>query len=378
MRKIYISFFFIFFFPLSSVYSDIPRSSINQLEQLTWTEIIDSVSETYQYAMMVDYEYNRDGSLFFYPSDEKYGKLSSNGLGQYKFRSPEFNGLNEYIGKDVFWSVDKNSNRICYGELKDLIDEHSCVFIFKGFEKNKMYLYFSLSQDGNFYAKINNILKIENETNFDQWSKVSNKFSEENISNVKEYDVEFKNNFLPDLDFSLSDFCFLQPGIQKRNDLYYFPNQEDGISATSICIYKNAYGQYHSKGDLIEGIMDGNWNWWYKNGQKEKKAFFKDNFPDKVNIWWYKNGQTRKMMNLENNWFEGTQTSWYEDGQVKREISYLDGMKEGKNTLWYPNGQKIKELTYQNDELVFETKFIYDDEVLIAERNYKDGEIVVD
>ena len=44
------------------------------------------------------------------------------------------------------------------------------------------------------------------------------------------------------LDFTLSDFCYLQPDVQERfkdgnlySGTYYFPNQETGITATSIC-----------------------------------------------------------------------------------------------------------------------------------------------
>ena len=55
------------------------------------------------------------------------------------------------------------------------------------------------------------------------------------------------------LDFTLSDFCYLQPGIQDRGGVYYFPNEEMGITATSICVYKDAYGQYASKGELKNG-----------------------------------------------------------------------------------------------------------------------------
>ena len=43
------------------------------------------------------------------------------------------------------------------------------------------------------------------------------------------------------LDFELSDFCYKQPGVQDRQGVLYFPNEEKGISDTSICVYKDAY-----------------------------------------------------------------------------------------------------------------------------------------
>ena len=58
------------------------------------------------------------------------------------------------------------------------------------------------------------------------------------------------------LDFTLSDFCYEQPDVQDREGVLYFPNEEVGITATSICVYKDAYGQYESKGELIKGVPD--------------------------------------------------------------------------------------------------------------------------
>jgi hypothetical protein len=44
------------------------------------------------------------------------------------------------------------------------------------------------------------------------------------------------------IDFSLSDFCYLQPNVQDRDGVYFFPNQQIGITASSLCVFKNAYG----------------------------------------------------------------------------------------------------------------------------------------
>ena len=49
-----------------------------------------------------------------------------------------------------------------------------------------------------------------------------------------------------DLDFTLSDFCHEQPGVQERNGVFYFPNEEVGITATSICVFKDTFGHFHT------------------------------------------------------------------------------------------------------------------------------------
>ena len=46
------------------------------------------------------------------------------------------------------------------------------------------------------------------------------------------------------LDFTLSDFCYQQPNVQDRGGVYYFPNEEVGITDSSLCVYKDLYGQY--------------------------------------------------------------------------------------------------------------------------------------
>ena len=53
------------------------------------------------------------------------------------------------------------------------------------------------------------------------------------------------------LDFTLSEFCIEQPNVQPRGTGYYFANEEVGITATSICVYSNAYGQIESKENYI-------------------------------------------------------------------------------------------------------------------------------
>ena len=367
---------FIIFFVSANINAEIPRNSITNIKQLTWSKIIDAVSETYQYATMVTVLVNKDGSNFYYPADEKYGKLSKNGIGQYKYREPEFGGLSEYTGDDISWSIDKKNNQICYGEAGDLIDEHLCTYLFEGFENDKKYLYFSMTEIEDFYARINQIVKINSDLSFDQWSYDSDRFSKENILYVHVYGSEAIRIADSHLDFSLSDFCYLQSGVQEKKGIYYFPNEEVGISATSICIYKDAYGQYRSKGKLINGMFDGNWNWWNQNGQKLKKVNFKDGYPEGIQIWWYWNGQTRWMTNFQDGYPEGIQTWWHENGQKRSESNYINGNKEGKNTWWDGNGLKIRERNYKNNKLVLETKYIYENGQLVSERNYKDGECI--
>ena len=121
--------------------------------------------------------------------------------------------------------------------------------------------------------------------------------------------------YLSLLDFTLSDFCIDQPDVQKRGDVFYLPNEEVGITATSICVYKYQDGQYASKGKLKNGKLDGKHTAWYENGQKNYEANFKDHKD------------------------HGKWTAWYENGQIGYEKNYNYGKADGKHTSWYENGQ---------------------------------------
>lgn len=126
------------------------------------------------------------------------------------------------------------------------------------------------------------------------------------------------------LDFTLSDFCYKQPNVQKREGVYYFPNKEVGISATSICVYKDSYGQYESKGNLVNGTLDGKWTLWRENGQIQIEANYKDGTKDGKYTYWWLNGQIT-VSNMKDNKRDGKSTKWYANGQIKSVENYKDG-----------------------------------------------------
>ena len=176
------------------------------------------------------------------------------------------------------------------------------------------------------------------------------------------------------LDFTLSDFCYLQPGVQDRGGVYYFPNEEVGISATSICVYKDAYTQYKSKGKLKNGVKDGTWTSWYKNGQKREESEYKEGKSHGRSTTWYKNGQKEFEINSRDDLYDGAMTSWYENGQKMEEVNFKDDKKDGKSTIWNENGQITAERTYKDGNLVSETHYTYHvNGQISSERSFKDS-----
>ena len=154
------------------------------------------------------------------------------------------------------------------------------------------------------------------------------------------------------MDFTLSDFCYKQPGVQERGGIYYFPNKEVGITATSICVYKDAYGQYESKGKLKNGKRDGKWTIWIENGHKFREFNFKDGKQDGKFTQWRENGQKWKVRNYIDDKKDGKWTSWYENGQKWTEFYFKNDKQEGLYIYWHENGQIEAEAIYKDGECI--------------------------
>jgi uncharacterized protein YjbI with pentapeptide repeats len=191
MKKITTSLILLLF--SYNVSAEIPRDSISNIKQLTWNDIVLQFSETYVFntATIVD----KDGSIVYYPSQEKFGKFGSflsSGQSyskQYLYRYfRRFDDYKEGFDGNGSWGVNKANNTICYsGEIETTIDLDNCVYMFEGFENGKKYVYFSLTQNGGFYERINKILKISNETTFNEWSLAALEQESLNIKNVRNY-----------------------------------------------------------------------------------------------------------------------------------------------------------------------------------------------
>jgi antitoxin component YwqK of YwqJK toxin-antitoxin module len=65
-------------------------------------------------------------------------------------------------------------------------------------------------------------------------------------------------------------------------------------------IEKDEYGQYESKGNLVNGKLDGKWTLWRENGQIQIEANYKDGKKDGKYTYWWLNGQI-----TVSNWKDG-------------------------------------------------------------------------
>ena len=136
---------------------------------------------------------------------------------------------------------------------------------------------------------------------------------------------------------SLEDgFCYQANTAQIRNNRYFLPNESKPFSGENLCIYaKN--GQYHSKGELIDGLQNGWWTWWKVNGELSRTEE-------------YENGEKIGYKRIALN----------ENGYIERERIYQNNnlIAESKYE-YYPNGRIQKEALFQYEEKVSEIEYTY-------------------
>jgi antitoxin component YwqK of YwqJK toxin-antitoxin module len=118
--------------------------------------------------------------------------------------------------------------------------------------------------------------------------------------------------FAAGLDFLFESFCYKSPKVQNRNGVFYLPNQQEPFTGENLCAFVN--GQYHSKGNIVNGVADGKWTYWHENGQMWNERNYKD-------------GR-----------YHGKQTAWHENGQMSGEGKYINGKIDGKWIEWDKNG----------------------------------------
>jgi len=169
------------------------------------------------------------------------------------------------------------------------------------------------------------------------------------------------------LDFELSDFCYQQFNVQERSGTsqsytsnwyhvkhdgtYYFPNEEEGITSTSLCVFKNRYGQFDSKGDLKDGKKNGKWIHWYSNGQKWVEASWKNGKKDGLWSVWTQNGIKEYEEIWKNNKEDGRWTWWNSEGEIELKGTWKDGKPSGE-WLWYRYGSIDQIGTFDSEGLI--------------------------
>lgn len=98
--------------------------------------------------------------------------------------------------------------------------------------------------------------------------------------------------------------------IEKNGKLYY---SNETTPYSGKCVTNHKDGGIGMGGYLKNGIKDGEWIWWYKDGTKQRYTVYNNGKKDGKCIWWYKNGVKKSEIIFDND-RNIRQTSWNDKG----------------------------------------------------------------
>ena len=98
-----------------------------------------------------------------------------------------------------------------------------------------------------------------------------------------------------------------------------------------------------------DGVKDGFWV------TKDSSGVFKVGKKDGEWTWYWNNGQIDKEGNYRSGFKSGKWTKYWNNGQIWEEGNYKDDKRDGKWILYYEDGQILLETNYKDGELI-ETK----------------------
>lgn len=168
-------------------------------------------------------------------------------------------------------------------------------------------------------------------------------------------------------------------------EMFYVKQTNDGSFARDgEYTYWYEDGQAAEKGQYKNGLKTGEWRLWYKNGQlNEIENYLKDSLHGKTERWyldgekafsgeyksgkafgewksWFKNGNSSMLRYYnEHGNLHGLLSKWYDNGQIKLKENYIDGKKEGESMYWDSEGTLVYKRFFQNDiDTNFPAKYV--------------------
>lgn len=111
----------------------------------------------------------------------------------------------------------------------------------------------------------------------------------------------------------------------------------------------------------------------YSNGQIELEHYYAYKNNDSVlvrEVGYYPQGQKRIEGEYADGLREGQWMYWYDNGNIWSQAHYKAGIRHGRSTVWFENGQKYFEGRYRHGERVGRWRFWDDDGTLVKEVNY--------
>ena len=86
--------------------------------------------------------------------------------------------------------------------------------------------------------------------------------------------------------------------LEERNGLFY--EIDNNTPFTGKCVTTYPSGKLGMGGFIKDGLRDGEWIWFYENGNKKRYCMYKNGVKDGASIFYYKNGQKKSEIIFDN------------------------------------------------------------------------------
>lgn len=103
----------------------------------------------------------------------------------------------------------------------------------------------------------------------------------------------------------------------------------------------------HSRGQVIQGLREGHWMFWYQYGQKkEEGSFARDRKRGEWRLW-HPSGVLLSVSHYDAGVRHGPFESWYRDGTLHEAGQFSGGERDGLWIEWLPNQKGRLEVRYE-------------------------------
>ena len=191
--------------------------------------------------------------------------------------------------------------------------------------------------------------------------------------------------------------------LSYRKDLFWeenFGQDSEVISKKFIGRFSDFNGYYDggwfidsipnvwAKGNVINGKMNGEWEFYYANKNLLAKVNYKNgdgtnvsrngvprNGRDALFEYWHENGNMEGRFNYISGKLDGFGEAWHENGKIAGRYNHISGKLEGLREDWYENGNMKERFNYKNGKLNGLYEGWYKNGQKSAIENYKDGKL---
>jgi antitoxin component YwqK of YwqJK toxin-antitoxin module len=136
-------------------------------------------------------------------------------------------------------------------------------------------------------------------------------------------------------------------GLMDGQWVYYFMNKQK----KAIGSFLNGDGGNVGGTGIPRNGREGKWILYYENGNKSQEHEWKNGVSDGLSIVYHENGNKYQEINWKNEVKDGLFKQYHKNGQLEREGQYVNDIVEGKWKYFYENGQLEQDIAYDNGEL---------------------------